>query len=458
MALTKKDIKSLAFLFGKYNGVDFSSSPPVRTDATNTWEYLGIPLSLEEKLTADAIERRNIAQADLAIIDTINPNMLEVSFSFNIPKVTAPLFDLSRFINGVAVNKNGDDIRGIGGTEAHAGTDGELISLKVDDGTNTILYNEAILTSANISFDDGLYMVDCTIMCIEENKTVIANTANTLVTITNHDGTTVTKFGSELFAEQIEPVISVVSDGQVEGIDITNGGSGYTTAPTITFTAAPAGGTTATALVRISGGIVVGYTITEAGSGYLTAPTITVDNAGSGGTGLVAATTITDRVASGATHTLPMTNLDAGSSPLRIVVSRTHQSNFKARSFSISKTFNTEYVKALGSNNIKSIVKTTNSAITGTVEVETIDSFAQIGGQNNVIEYIRLSQAEAQSLATPVLEFQFDKRTNVKGHIKILPVHFTDRSDSYSESDFATRNISFTGIAATFQDTQTAFS
>jgi streptogramin lyase len=56
---------------------------------------------------------------------------------------------------------------------------------------------------------------------------------------------------------------------------ITNAGTGYTTAPTVTFSA-PASGTTATGTAYISAkGLVLGVAITNPGSGYTTAPTMT---------------------------------------------------------------------------------------------------------------------------------------------------------------------------------------
>ena len=62
---------------------------------------------------------------------------------------------------------------------------------------------------------------------------------------------------------------------------ITNRGSGYTSAPTVTFGAAPGAGITAagTAALRVAS-----VTITNRGSGYTSAPTVTFGAAPSGGT------------------------------------------------------------------------------------------------------------------------------------------------------------------------------
>ena len=71
----------------------------------------------------------------------------------------------------------------------------------------------------------------------------------------------------------------------VASATITAGGSGYTSAPTVTFAAAPAGGITATGTATISGGAVTAITITNPGNGYTSAPAITFSGGeGSGAT------------------------------------------------------------------------------------------------------------------------------------------------------------------------------
>lgn len=61
---------------------------------------------------------------------------------------------------------------------------------------------------------------------------------------------------------------------EVGSVIITNGGSGYTTAPTVTFST-PSGGTAATGTAVIQSGAVTGVTITSPGTGYTAAPTVT---------------------------------------------------------------------------------------------------------------------------------------------------------------------------------------
>lgn len=70
---------------------------------------------------------------------------------------------------------------------------------------------------------------------------------------------------------------------EVGSVTITNGGTGYTSAPTVTFSA-PTSGTTATGTATIQNGVVVSVTITDPGSGYTTAPTVTFSAPTSGTT------------------------------------------------------------------------------------------------------------------------------------------------------------------------------
>jgi hypothetical protein len=79
----------------------------------------------------------------------------------------------------------------------------------------------------------------------------------------------------------------LVSIGSVGAIYITNGGSGYTSAPTVTISAPnDSNGTQALASATLTGNVVTGISLTEAGSGYTTAPTVSF--AGGGGTNAAA--------------------------------------------------------------------------------------------------------------------------------------------------------------------------
>lgn len=82
---------------------------------------------------------------------------------------------------------------------------------------------------------------------------------------------------------------------KVTGVTIANPGSGYTPPPTVTFSPAPAGGTTATGTATLdSSGKVTGVTITNPGLGYTTAPTVTFSLPPAGGTQAMAGAVTVD--------------------------------------------------------------------------------------------------------------------------------------------------------------------
>lgn len=80
-------------------------------------------------------------------------------------------------------------------------------------------------------------------------------------------------------ADSEDGSLSSAPSDAIARIEITNGGSGYTSAPTVSFSGG--GGTGAAGTAVISGGVVTGVTITNAGSGYASRPTIAF--AGGGG-------------------------------------------------------------------------------------------------------------------------------------------------------------------------------
>ena len=80
----------------------------------------------------------------------------------------------------------------------------------------------------------------------------------------------------------------VVPDGLI--IHVSDGGSGYTSAPTVSFTGG--GGSGATATAQISGQSVASITVTNEGSGYTSAPIVSFS--GGGGSGAAATAQISE--------------------------------------------------------------------------------------------------------------------------------------------------------------------
>lgn len=80
--------------------------------------------------------------------------------------------------------------------------------------------------------------------------------------------------------------IPVLSGGTVASVTVVDGGSGYTIAPTVSFSGG--GGTGATATATISGGVVTGITVNTPGTGYTSDPLVYVySNQSPLGTGAV---------------------------------------------------------------------------------------------------------------------------------------------------------------------------
>ena len=174
VGLNKKDIKDAGFLFGPYNArTSTSTTVAAGAGQNNVWEHLGIPLSFDESLSTDTIERRTMDSENSKQITNINTNMVSVSFSFNIPKIvgtsTITGFDLTRWLQGEATKTNynyGED----GATFTNP-SEGRNFSLRFTDNENTpktIILRNGKLVSVNISFDDGVYNVSCSAMFINK--------------------------------------------------------------------------------------------------------------------------------------------------------------------------------------------------------------------------------------------------------------------------------------------------
>jgi hypothetical protein len=85
---------------------------------------------------------------------------------------------------------------------------------------------------------------------------------------------------------------AAIGGGTVTALHLLEGGSGYTTAPTVRLVGG--GGSGATATAKVSGGAVRSVTITAPGRGYTSAPTVVFQ--GGGGTGARADAVITGQV------------------------------------------------------------------------------------------------------------------------------------------------------------------
>jgi hypothetical protein len=107
------------------------------------------------------------------------------------------------------------------------------------------------------------------------------------------------QYGAVITSSQIATVASVT---------ITNGGSGYSTAPTLTFSGGGAT-TQAIALCTIQGGVITGVTLVSPGYGYTSAPTITLSNVLNGAqlTAVITSTVTVQTVAQAGSNTTQAT-------------------------------------------------------------------------------------------------------------------------------------------------------
>ena len=98
------------------------------------------------------------------------------------------------------------------------------------------------------------------------------------ITTMVYDGTR--KLQSTKKIKQVKPL------GTIESINIINGGSGYTVAPTVAIELTPNGLNGATATATITDGKVTSITITNAGLGYTSIPNVTISGTGTGATAI----------------------------------------------------------------------------------------------------------------------------------------------------------------------------
>ncbi len=97
---------------------------------------------------------------------------------------------------------------------------------------------------------------------------------------------------------------AAITTDVIKEITVTNGGSGYETAPDVTITGGSGSG--ASAISNITTDAVKEITVTDGGAGYATAPTVTIE--GGGGTGAAA----TASVAGGYVVDITVTNSGSG--------------------------------------------------------------------------------------------------------------------------------------------------
>ena len=182
-----------------------------------------------------------------------------------------------------------------------------------DQGNTNLTLNNAVVTGNAATADGGGISMENLVSTpwtlTINNSTVTFNRAGDAGGGVESDGTghvniTGSKITSNTTVNQGSGVwLDAIAAGTVTNPVITGGGAGYTSVPTVTFSPAPAGGTTATGVATISGGVVTSIVVTNAGAGYTTAPTIMI----TGGGAMTNATATTTVVTANQSATLNVT-------------------------------------------------------------------------------------------------------------------------------------------------------
>ena len=99
---------------------------------------------------------------------------------------------------------------------------------------------------------------------------------------------------TEYIAGQIAQTLG--TGGQVTSVTITNGGSGYTTPPDVTFSNPATGTDNAEGYALLSGGVVTEIVVTHGGRKYTSAPTVTFSTGSATATATIASTGVSQTV------------------------------------------------------------------------------------------------------------------------------------------------------------------
>jgi len=107
------------------------------------------------------------------------------------------------------------------------------------------------------------------------------------------------------------PITATISAGGVSGLTIVNGGN-YTTTPTIAFVGTTGSGATAT--VTLTAGVITSYSITSAGTGYTTTPTVVIipNNGGSITANLTSTSVSSLTITGGSNYVNPSVSFSGG--------------------------------------------------------------------------------------------------------------------------------------------------
>lgn len=152
--------------------------------------------------------------------------------------------------------------------------------------------------------------------------------------------------------------VSTISTGSggISAIDVTSGGSGYTFVPGVTIGPPDqTGGSQAQAFVTISAGVVVAVTVTNSGSGYTTAPSVTFS------TGAASANAV---VATGQVNSVTLTNAGTGYTANPTITIAAPPSGSNATAIASFNTFKTGTVAVVITSGGSGYTNAANTVVT----------------------------------------------------------------------------------------------
>ena len=161
-----------------------------------------------------------------------------------------------------------------------------------------LLVTKTFPLSANQQKDNLKYKGKVTPMDRQAAAAARQNAAAIAPTVVPAPGGTPDYFGTTPnYAYSPMPTVTgtPVSGVTLNGFSVTSGGSGYTT-PAVILTGG--GGTGATATARVSNGVILGLVLTNPGTGYTSAPTVTFKDPSPRASGAVATAVFTSNVGS----------------------------------------------------------------------------------------------------------------------------------------------------------------
>jgi hypothetical protein len=152
--------------------------------------------------------------------------------------------------------------------------------------------------------------------------------------------------------------VSTITQGSggIARIDVTAGGTGYTAVPGVSIGAPDqTGGIQAEAFATISSGVVVAVTVSNAGSGYTTAPTVTFSSG---------AATANAVVATGQVNSISLTNAGTGYTSNPTITIAAPPSGTTATAIASFNTFKTGTVSVLITNGGSGYSNASNTVVT----------------------------------------------------------------------------------------------